>query len=115
MHCTKGTTAQPKKDKFLSHFSSLLTIYLLFKCRFVADNGDFPQYLHPACPNTHGFMDSFLFLFYFIHYNYDMILRSQYNFIAKCQYTHCTRNVLWCQVHSSRIDSNHKTFNYNSK
>ena len=24
----------------------------------------------------------------------------QYNFIAKCQYTDCTRNVLWCQVHS---------------
>ena len=22
----------------------------------------------------------------------------QYNFIAKCQYTDCTRNVLWCQV-----------------
>ena len=33
----------------------------------------------------------------------------QYNFIAKCQYTDCTRNVLWCQVHSSHIHSNHKT------
>ena len=32
----------------------------------------------------------------------------QYNFIAKCQYTDCTRNVLWCQVHSSHIHSNHK-------
>ena len=29
----------------------------------------------------------------------------QYNFIAKCQYTDCTRNVLWCQVHSSHIYS----------
>ena len=25
---------------------------------------------------------------------------QEYNFIAKCQYTDCTRNVLWCQVHS---------------
>ena len=32
-----------------------------------------------------------------------------------CQYTDCTRNVLWCQVHSSHIHSSHKTFNYNSK
>ena len=24
----------------------------------------------------------------------------QYNFIAKCQYTDCTRCVLWCQVYS---------------
>ena len=39
----------------------------------------------------------------------------QHNFIAKCQYTDCTRNVLWCQVHSSHIHSNHKPFNYNSK
>ena len=38
----------------------------------------------------------------------------QYNLIAKCQYTDCTRNVLWCQVHSSHIHSNHKTFNYNN-
>ena len=38
----------------------------------------------------------------------------QYNFIAKCQYT-CTRNVLWCQVHSSDIHFNHKTLNCNSK
>ena len=38
----------------------------------------------------------------------------QYNFIAKRQYTDCTRNVLWCQVHSSHIHSNHKTFNYNN-
>ena len=39
----------------------------------------------------------------------------QYNFIAKCQYN-CTRNVLWCQVHSSHIHSSHKTsLNYNSK
>ena len=35
----------------------------------------------------------------------------QYNFIAKCQYN-CTRNVLWCQVHSSHIHGNHKTLNY---
>ena len=34
------------------------------------------------------------------------------HFIAKCQYTDCTRNVLWCQVHSSHIHPNHKTFNY---
>ena len=33
---------------------------------------------------------------------------TQHNFIAKCQYN-CTRNVLWCQVHSSHIHSNHKT------
>ena len=39
----------------------------------------------------------------------------QYNFIAKCQYTDCTRNILWCQVHSSHIHSNHKTsLNYNN-
>ena len=39
----------------------------------------------------------------------------QYNFIAKCQYN-CTRNVLWCHVHSSYIQSNHETsLNYNSK
>ena len=38
----------------------------------------------------------------------------QHNFIAKCQYTDCTRNVLWCQVHSSHIHSNHKTLNYNN-
>ena len=37
----------------------------------------------------------------------------QYNFIAKCQNTDYTRNVLWWQVHSSHIHSNHKTFNYN--
>ena len=33
----------------------------------------------------------------------------QYNFIAKCQYNDCMRNVLWCQVHASHIHSNHKT------
>ena len=40
----------------------------------------------------------------------------QYNFIAKCQHNY-TRNVLWWQVHSSHIHSNHKTLlNYsNSK
>ena len=38
----------------------------------------------------------------------------QYNFIARFQYTDCTRNVLWCQVHSSHIHSNHKTLNYNN-
>ena len=37
----------------------------------------------------------------------------QYNFIAKCQYN-CMGNVLWCQVHSSCIHSNHKTLNYNN-
>ena len=44
-----------------------------------------------------------------------IIIIIQYNFIAKCQYTDCTRNVLWYQVHSSHIHSNNKTFNYNSK
>ena len=34
----------------------------------------------------------------------------QYNFIAKCQDSF-TRNVLWFQVHSSHIHSNHKTSN----
>ena len=34
----------------------------------------------------------------------------QCNVIAKCQYTDCTRTVLWCQVHSSHINSSHKTF-----
>ena len=38
----------------------------------------------------------------------------QCNLIAKCQNTDCMRNVLWCQVHSSHIHSNHKTFNYNN-
>ena len=38
----------------------------------------------------------------------------QYNFIAKCQYTDCTRNVSWCQVHSSHIHSNRKTLNDNN-
>ena len=38
----------------------------------------------------------------------------QYNFIPKCQYK-CTRIVLWCQLHSSHIHSNHKTsLNYNN-
>ena len=32
----------------------------------------------------------------------------EYNFIAKCQYN-CTRNVLWCQVHSSHIYAKHET------
>jgi len=47
--------------------------------------------------------------------HHSVTITIQYNFIAKCQYTDCTRNVLWCQVHSSHIHSNHKTFNYNSK
>ena len=37
----------------------------------------------------------------------------QYSFIAKCQ-NNFTRNVLWRQVHSSHIHSNHKTLNYNN-
>ena len=36
----------------------------------------------------------------------------RHNFIAKCQYS-CTRNVLWCQVHSSHIHCNQKTLNLN--
>jgi len=43
-----------------------------------------------------------------------LLYNIQYNFIAKCQYTGCTRNVLWCQVHSSHIHSNHKTLEYNN-
>ena len=32
----QATKTQPIQDIFLSHFSSFLTVYLLFKCRFVA-------------------------------------------------------------------------------
>ena len=39
---------------------------------------------------------------------------KQHNFIAKCQYTDYTGDVLWCQVLSSHICSNHKTLNYNN-
>ena len=39
---------------------------------------------------------------------------AQYNLIAKCQYTDCTRYVLCCQVHSSHSHSTHKTCNYNN-
>ena len=46
---------------------------------------------------------------------YEVSSSLNFIFIAKCQYTDCTRNVLWCQVHSSHIHSNHKSFNYNSK
>ena len=28
---------------------------------------------------------------------------------------YCTKNVLWCQVHSSHIHSHHKTFKYNNR
>ena len=45
-----------------------------------------------------------------LHVEYNTM---QYNFICKCQYN-CTRNMLWCQVHSSHIHSNHKTLNYNN-
>ena len=31
-----------------------------------------------------------------------------HNFLAKCRYI-CTRNVSWCQVHSSHIHASHKT------
>ena len=41
-----------------------------------------------------------------------LFVEFEFKFIAKCHYTDCTRNVLWCQVHSSHIHSNHKTFNY---
>ena len=38
----------------------------------------------------------------------------QYNYITKCQHN-CTRNVLWCQVHSSHIHTNPKTsLDYNT-
>ena len=48
-----------------------------------------------------------------IQYTIQYYNTIQYNFITKCQYTDCTRNVLWCQVHSSHIHSNHKTLKYN--
>ena len=44
----------------------------------------------------------------------EFLLHIQYNFIAKYQYTDRTMNILWCQVHSSRIHSNHKIFNYSN-
>ena len=44
---------------------------------------------------------------------YNMI--QQCNLIAKCQCS-CTRNVVWCQVHSSPIHASHKTsLIYNNK
>ena len=47
-----------------------------------------------------------------IQYNYTA--KCQYNYNAKCQ-CNCTRNVLWCQVHSSHIHAHHKTsLNYNT-
>ena len=51
---------------------------------------------------------------FFFFWSLVFLSQSQYNFIAKCQDTDCTRNVLCCQVHSSHIHSNHKTFNYNN-
>ena len=45
----QATTALPKKRKFLSHFSLFLTVYLLFKCCFVASKGDFPPKMHIVC------------------------------------------------------------------
>ena len=40
----QATKTQPKQDTFsLSHFSSFLTIYLLFKCRSVAWQRGFPR------------------------------------------------------------------------
>ena len=38
-----------------------------------------------------------LYIFYIQHFSILWRL-LQYNFIAKCQYTDCTRIVLWCQV-----------------
>ena len=32
----QAVKTQPKQDIFFFHFSSFLTVYLLFKCRFVA-------------------------------------------------------------------------------
>ena len=46
--------------------------------------------------------------------SYKLTWHLQYNFIAKCQYK-CTRDVLWCQVHSSHIHTNHKTDYKNSR
>ena len=40
----QATKTQPKQDYyFISHFSSFLTVYLLFKCRFVAWQRGFPR------------------------------------------------------------------------
>ena len=61
----QATTAQPKKKKKkVSHFSSFLTVYLLFKCRFVAWQRGFPQNLHIVCPchNKSAFFWTFLCL-----------------------------------------------------
>ena len=32
----QAAKTQPKQDLFFFHFSSFLTVYMLFKCRFVA-------------------------------------------------------------------------------
>ena len=49
----------------------------------------------------------FFFFFFFCLWVWVEEFLIQCSFIAKCQYN-CTRNVLWCQVHSSHIHTNHK-------
>ena len=48
-----------------------------------------------SLPSTSSFLSAF--------YPFLLTITLQYNFIAKCQYTDCTRDVLWSQVHSSHI------------
>ena len=43
-----------------------------------------------------------------LHFLLLVMVTIQYNFIAKRQCSY-TRNVLWCQVHSSHIHADHKT------
>ena len=57
-----------------------------------------------CCFSFHPF---FFFFFFFCLWVWVEEFLIQCSFIAKCQYN-CTRNVLWCQVHSSRIHTNHK-------
>ena len=50
--CTKQAVKTKPKQVFFFHFSLFLTIYLLFKCSYVAcllDKGDFPENLHTVC------------------------------------------------------------------
>ena len=46
----KTKPKQGKSSFFFLFFSLFLAIYLLFKCYFVVDIGDFPENLHTVCP-----------------------------------------------------------------
>ena len=54
-----------------------------------------------------AFLFFLFFFFFFCLWVWVEEFLIQCSFIAKCQYN-CTRNVLWCQVHSSHIHTNHK-------